>query len=139
MTTMKDINKQLIFLVEDNPAYRLVIKVVLEKLGFMVMQFENGRKASEMLHHVKPILVISDIDMPEMNGFQFFKFTRRNFSDMEIPFLFISSTASEKRKKKATKLSSFKMLNKPVSPQQLENAITKVLKNSEKEILIEKN
>lgn len=127
--------KSLVFLVEDNPAYRLVINVVLEKLGFLVMQFENGRKASEMMNHVNPVLIISDIDMPEMNGFQFFKFVKKSFFEAEIPFLFVSSTASKKKRKKAEKLSSFRMLDKPVSLQQLETAIKEILSTREKEIL----
>lgn len=132
-------NIQIVFLVEDNPAYRLVIKVVLEKMGFLVMQFENGRKASELMSHVKPDLIISDIDMPEMNGFQFFKFIRANFPNLDIPFLFISSTASKKKREKATKLSSVNMLNKPISPKDLERAIKNILVTNEKEISIEKN
>ncbi|GAB5409213.1 MAG: hypothetical protein BalsKO_15780 [Balneolaceae bacterium] len=132
-------NIQIVFLVEDNPAYRLVSKVVLEKMGFLVMQFENGRKASELMNHVKPDLIISDIDMPEMNGFQFFKFVRTRFEKHEIPFLFISSTASEKKRTKASKLSTFEMLNKPVSPQLLERRINEILKSESEEIMIGKN
>ncbi len=132
-------DKPIVFLVEDNPAYRLVIKVILEKIGLMVMQFENGRKASEMIEHIKPALIISDLDMPEVNGFQLFKFVRANYAEYEVPFLFISSTASKKKRKKASKLSSFRMLNKPVSPQELENAIKERLNATEKESSILKN
>lgn len=132
-------DKTIVFLVEDNPAYRLVIKVVLEKIGFMVMQFENGRKASEMMEHIKPDLIISDLDMPEMNGFQLYKFVRSNYGNYSVPFLFISSTASKKKRKKAAMLSSFRMLNKPVSPQDLENAINERLNVKEKESSIVKN
>lgn len=129
-------NKRIVFLLEDNPAYRLVIKVVLEKMGFIVMQFENGRKASEMIHHIKPVLIISDIDMPEMNGFQFFEYVQDNSDEFDLPFLFISSTASNKKRKKASKLSAFKMLDKPVSPHELENAINEIIGTK---VLVEKN
>lgn len=117
----------LVFIVEDNPAYRTLLVRVLQKNGYMVMQFENGRKAADMLRYVKPEIIISDIEMPQMDGFEFNEFVKENFSKYDIPFLYLSSTNCETTKKKAEKLGAMNMLDKPISSDKLKKAIKQVL------------
>ncbi|RNC80094.1 MAG: response regulator [Balneola sp.] len=119
-------NKPLVFIVEDNIAYRMLISRVLQNKGFMVMVFENGRKAADMLQHIKPKLIVSDIEMPRMDGFEFKDYVRRNFEDT-IPFIYLSSVTNEEVKERAQLLGATKMLKKPVSPDDLKQTIDEVL------------
>lgn len=120
--------KPLVFIVEDNEAYRLLISRILQKKGFMVMVFENGRKAADMLRNVKPSLIVSDIEMPQMDGFEFHDFVEKNYGDT-IPFIYLSSSTDEEVKQKAHLIGATKMLKKPVSPEDLKQAIDQVLES----------
>lgn len=119
--------KPLVFVLEDNPAYRKLISRVLQKNGFAVLLFEHGRKAADMLKYVKPTLIISDIEMPYMDGFQFNEYMKRHFPGHNTPFIYISSTSCEYMKSKASELGAINMLDKPVSTEKLKQAISYVL------------
>ncbi len=121
-------NKPLVFVVEDNNAYRMLISRVLQKNGFVVMLFEHGRKAADMLRYVRPELIISDIEMPCMDGFEFNEYVKRHFSEYNIPFIYLSSTNCDLMKNKARELGATKMLDKPVSVDKLRSTINHVLK-----------
>ncbi len=119
-------NKPLVFVVEDNAAYRILISRVLQSRGFVVMVFENGRKAADMLRNIKPSLIVSDIEMPQMDGFEFQDYVKKHYGD-SIPFIYLSSSTDEGVQKKAHLMGATKMLNKPVSPEDLTKAIDLVL------------
>lgn len=125
-----NIKRQLVFVVEDNKAYRLLISRVVESKGYVVMGFEDGEKAFEMLEFCKPNLILSEIEMPLMDGFKLSKSIKKNFPEFKIPFIFISSTSSAAVIKKAEKLSSNKMLEKPVTPDALFSSISSALEIS---------
>ncbi len=120
-------NKPLVFIVEDNNAYRMLISRILQKNGFMVMVYDHGKKAAEMLKYIRPDLIVSDIEMPGMDGFEFQDHVKRNFPELKIPFIYLSSTTCEKSIEKATTLGATDMLDKPVSVQKLRDTIYEVL------------
>ena len=136
---MKFKNRPLVFVVEDNIAYRMIIRTFLQQQGYMVMQFEHGKSAADMLKYIQPSLIISDIEMPCMDGFEFHSHVKNHFSEYDIPFIYISSTSSESTKEKATKLGATKMLDKPVSPHDLKEAISTILLKQEISIYQFKN
>ncbi len=109
-------------------AYRMLISRVLQKKGYMVMVFENGRKAANMLRNIKPSLIVSDIEMPQMDGFEFKDYVKRNYGD-SIPFIYLSSSTDEDVQQKAHIMGATRMLNKPVSPDELKKAIDQVLES----------
>lgn len=119
--------KPLVFVLEDNPAYRTLISRVLQKNGFVVMLFEHGRKAADMLKYVRPALIVSDIEMPCMDGFEFNEHVKQYFPEHHIPFIYISSTSCENNKFKAKELGATSMLDKPVSTEKLKQAINYAL------------
>ena len=123
---MADFNKPLVFIVEDNNAYRILISRVLQKHGFMVLMFENGKKALDMLKYVKPTLILSDIDMPVMDGFEFHEKVKETYSE-DIPFIYLSSTSEKDEQARATSLGAIGMLSKPVMPDTLTKSIESVL------------
>lgn len=124
MTALK---KPLVFIVEDNNAYRFLIGRILEKKGYMVLLFEHGRKAAEMLQYLTPSVILSDIEMPCMDGFEFHEYVQKFHGSKNIPFIYLSSTSRKKDKKKALQLSANEMLKKPISANNLAKAIEEVL------------
>lgn len=124
---MINLDPKIVFLVEDSVAYRIIIHRLLERNGFLVMNFDNGKDACEMLPYVIPNLIISDIEMPEMNGFEFHKFVIENYAEYDIPFVYLSTITSKKMRKKALKLGATKMLEKNISTELLEETVNQVL------------
>jgi len=119
--------RPLVFIVEDNEAYRLLIGKVLERRGFLVMMFEHGRKAVDMLQYVQPALILSDITMPCMDGFELHTYVNEKFGRVKIPFVYLSSNTSPEFMKRATQLGARRMLGKPIAPDALADTIDLVL------------
>lgn len=88
--------KPLILVVEDNKDILFSIKLILEANGFQVMTAENGEKAIEILNKLTllPEVIISDIMMPKMNGYDFFKTIFEDIRWNRIPFIFLSARSS---------------------------------------------
>ncbi|WP_040368031.1 response regulator [Balneola vulgaris] len=125
----KEKKQPLVFVVEDNHAYRILIGRILEQRGFTVMLFENGIKALEMLSFVQPNIILSDIQMPGMDGFELFEEIKLKFPEAKIPFLYISSTQSESMISKANDMGSDALIRKPAQPEELFSVINTTLKN----------
>ncbi|MFX1338559.1 MAG: response regulator [Promethearchaeota archaeon] len=88
--------KPLILVVEDNADILFSIKLILEANGFEAITAENGEKAINILNELRkpPEVIISDIMMPKMNGYDFFKTIFEDLRWNRIPFIFLSARSS---------------------------------------------
>jgi DNA-binding response OmpR family regulator len=80
-----------ILIVDDNETVRTLLKISLRGQKFDVSEAKNGLEAYQMLDQVTPDLIISDILMPQMDGFEFCRKVRENGTYAHIPFIFLSS------------------------------------------------
>ena len=80
-----------ILIVEDSPTQAEELHYILEKNGYCVVAAHNGREALDMLHTKKPVLVISDIVMPEMDGFELCRQIKGNDGLKEIPVILLTA------------------------------------------------
>jgi CheY-like chemotaxis protein len=81
----------MILVVDDEPAYRNVLRSVLQNAGYDVVLAENGEDGLKKLKESKIDLVISDIYMPLMDGIRFHKEVRALPECATLPFLFVSA------------------------------------------------
>jgi CheY-like chemotaxis protein len=83
----------LILVVEDSPSQLNYVQKLLETNNYEVLSAKNGNEAMEILtkFNALPELIISDINMPEMNGYDFFETVSENHVLNRIPFLFLSA------------------------------------------------
>jgi CheY-like chemotaxis protein len=90
------VNEKLVLLVDDEPNIRLVLSAILEQAGYRVMVAEDGFIALRRLQEAKPDLVVTDLRMPNMNGFELLTVLRSRFPD--IPTIAVSGefVASER-------------------------------------------
>ncbi|MFX1489465.1 MAG: PleD family two-component system response regulator [Promethearchaeota archaeon] len=86
----------LILLVEDDPNILKYLKMTLELNECKIVSAINGKEGLKVLSELKtcPDLIISDIMMPEMNGYDFFNAVSRNPNYYHVPFLFLSALDS---------------------------------------------
>jgi len=83
-----------ILVVEDSTEVRRAVVQALEMEHYTVHQAEHGRAALKKLEAMTPDLILSDINMPLMNGIEFYKELRKNPSWTPIPFIFITANDS---------------------------------------------
>jgi CheY-like chemotaxis protein len=80
-----------VLVVEDDPAAREVVRRALERDGWIVFEADNGRSALESLKRAAPDLIVLDLMMPEMDGFEFVAELRRSESGRRIPVVVVTA------------------------------------------------
>ena len=83
--------QNVILVVEDDPAVLEGISISLMQAGYLTVTAGNGAEGLEQLKEVKPDLILSDIMMPTMDGYEFYKALRTDPSWQLIPFVFITA------------------------------------------------
>ncbi|MEB3356307.1 MAG: response regulator, partial [Synechococcales bacterium] len=92
--------------------------------GYQVLQASDGVEALSYLHqHPQVNAIICDIEMPQMNGFQFLNQTRNSATFAHIPILMLTSRTSPKHRQIALELGATGYLTKPYSPKTLLSAL----------------
>ena len=76
-----------VMVVDDESSMRKVLKEALEREGYVVIEADGGKEALVLMQEIQPDLVILDIKMPEMDGFQVLEHIRRI---SEIPVIMLS-------------------------------------------------
>ena len=120
-----------ILVVDDSAAMRRTLALSLEKAGYRVMQAKDGKEALDQLQQSSNIsLVICDIEMPNMNGFEFLGQRRRYPELTNIPVAMLTSRSNEKHQKLATHLGANAYFTKPYIEQKFLQAIKKLVEQS---------
>ncbi len=103
-----------VLVVDDSAAMRRTLALSLEKAGYRVVQAKDGKEALEQLQQLNNIsLVICDIEMPNMNGFEFLGQRRRYPEFSKIPVAMLTSRSNDKHRKLATHLGANAYFTKP--------------------------
>ncbi len=120
--------QQYILVVEDDSGVRELITNILSTAGYKILEAQNGQEALEILHHHYPgvDLIISDIIMPEMSGFDLGKKIKQRYPGVKM--LFMSGYSQELTKNSALKLTRSNFLKKPFTPADLLKKINRIFK-----------
>ncbi|MFZ5516248.1 MAG: response regulator [Candidatus Zhuqueibacterota bacterium] len=105
-----------ILLVEDERVMSILIRHNLEKEGFHIDAFENGEKAIEFCSTHVPDLIISDVMMPCMNGFELFKRIKEDERLLNVPFIFLTARAQTADILRGNAMGADDYLTKPIEP-----------------------
>lgn len=123
----REITKPIVFIVEDNDAYRVLTGRMLEQRGFLVLLFSDGFKALEMLEYIIPNIILSDIQMPGMDGFTLHEKIEDLYPNIKVPFQYISSTTEKSVIDKANSLSIEQLVQKPAKPEELSRTLKRAI------------
>lgn len=83
--------KAIILIVDDVEANRFVLKGIIEEMGYLPMLTESGMQALKVVERFHPQLIILDIAMPEMDGYEFCQIIKEDAVTRDIPVIFISA------------------------------------------------
>lgn len=117
-----------VLIVEDNEDDRRLLKINIQHQGCTVLEASDGKEALEKAINEKPELIISDILMPKMDGFELLWSLKQNEQTKNIPFIFYSAIyTGEKDKKLAMALGAEAFIEKPQEPEELYKKISEVV------------
>jgi len=102
-----------IMVVEDSPAIGDVVSLRLRKEGFDVHVVLNGFEALRDLEDVMPDLIITDINMPKLDGLKLCQAIQNRLETKDIPFVFLSSQLDDKTIQQAAEIGAKHFFSKP--------------------------
>ncbi|MBW4442788.1 MAG: response regulator [Plectolyngbya sp. WJT66-NPBG17] len=116
MESLQQIN---IFVVDDDPDTRDLLRFMLEEEGAIVTVATNAKEALSLLKKELPTILVSDVAMPEMDGFQLIEQVRELPQCAELPAIALTAYAREEDRQQAIHSGFNDYLTKPVDPLEL--------------------
>lgn len=116
-----------IMTVDDSPSMRMLLRVALTDLGYDVVEAEDGMQALERFPDEEPDLLITDINMPRLDGFGLIEAVRGDDGNRNLPILVLTTESSDEKKARARAAGATGWIVKPFHPEKLAAAIRRVL------------
>jgi two-component system chemotaxis response regulator CheY len=117
-----------VLIVEDSKAIRSMIRVSLEEVGgYLFAEAGNGFEALKTLPTRRFDLIITDINMPDINGLELIGYVKSNPTYRDIPLIIVSTEKSEEDKKRGLALGAVGYVEKPFTKEELRATVAKVL------------
>ena len=117
-----------ILIVEDSATTRALIRAVIDELGeYETVEAGSGFEALKMLPQQEYDLIVTDINMPDINGLELINFVRNNPRYNHLPIIIVSTERSEEDKKRGMALGATAYVTKPFKSSELQEIIKKTL------------
>jgi putative two-component system response regulator len=123
--------REVLLIVEDNYVLRDALEEVLALDGFKVLAASNGREGLEKMQETFPDLIISDVAMPEMDGYTFFQRVRSRSEWLTIPFIFLTARGDKEDILTGKDLGAEDYLIKPLDHKELLTTVRSRLDRSQ--------
>ena len=107
---------QTLLLVEDNEDNRIIYSTVLRHTGYTVVEAHDGVQAVALARSVRPDLILMDISIPEMDGWEATKILRRDPTTRDIPIIALTAHALADDRMRASLVGFTSYLAKPIEP-----------------------
>jgi two-component system chemotaxis response regulator CheY len=122
-----EIMSKTILIVDDSASLRQVVSIALTSAGYSVIEAFDGQDALEKLKGQKIHLMISDVNMPRMDGITFLKSVRTVPEYKFTPIIMLTTEAGEEKKKEGQAAGARAWVVKPFKPEQLLIAVSKLI------------
>jgi len=121
-----------ILIAEDSAVTRAFLVSTLEELeDFEVVEASTGFEALKQLPRRKFSLIITDINMPDINGLELINFVKNNINYRNIPLIVVTTEGSDRDRQKGMALGADEYMVKPIDPDELQTIVRKHLKINE--------
>lgn len=117
-----------VMVVDDSVSMRQLVSFALKDAGYEVVPAVNGKDAFDKLNGTRIDMVITDLNMPEMNGVDFIKKLRGKFGYKFTPVVMLTTESRETNKQEGREAGASGWLVKPFTPQQLIEVVKKFVK-----------
>lgn len=119
--------KKLIMIVDDSASLRQVVKMTLEKLGYEVIEAKDGQDALNKAKGKKIHLIISDLNMPVMDGITFIKELKKLPEHKFTPVMMLTTESQQSKMMEGKAAGAKAWLVKPFKPEQIIAAVEKLI------------
>lgn len=126
--------RRLIMIVDDSVTVRKVTTRLLERQGYDVVTAKDGIDAIEQLENIKPDMMLLDIEMPRMDGFEVLNLVRHHDLHQDMPVIMITSRTGEKHRERAFTLGVNQYMGKPFQEEDLLHNIEAFFMTREEEL-----
>ncbi len=116
-----------VLVVDDEPMARSMLRLILVRAGFEVREAEDGKAALSEVDRSLPDLMILDIMMPGIDGFEVCERLRADENTNSLPIIMLSAKTDSESVKRGLNLGANKYLTKPVGPDELTRHVREVL------------
>jgi two-component system chemotaxis response regulator CheY len=118
-------------IVDDSASMRQLITFTIKDAGYDVLLAENGRDALDKMSHVKIDMVITDLNMPEMDGITFIRELRAKADYKFVPIIMLTTESQEAKKQEGRAAGASGWIVKPFTPSQLMDVVKKFVKEGD--------
>lgn len=116
-----------VMIVDDSSTLRQVVKIALTSAGYDVLEACDGKDALSKLQGQKIHLIISDVNMPNMDGIQMVQEVKKLPAYKFTPIIMLTTEAGEGKKKEGQSAGAKAWVVKPFQPQQMLDAVSKLI------------
>ena len=117
-----------ILIVEDSATTRALIRAIIEETGdFNIVEAGSGFEALKLLPAQEFSLVITDVNMPDINGLELINFIKSNSRYSHVPLIIVSTERSEEDRKRGMALGAVAYITKPFKAQELQEVIRQAI------------
>jgi two-component system alkaline phosphatase synthesis response regulator PhoP/two-component system response regulator VicR len=116
-----------ILAVDDEPSIRRLIEVNLAREGYQMETAENGAQALAKIRANKPDLLVTDVMMPEMDGFELVKNIRMDATLADLPIIMLTAKAQDRDVLEGYQRGADLYLTKPFNPMELKQFVKRLL------------
>jgi type IV pilus assembly protein PilB len=120
-------DQQTILVVDDSSTVRSLVEFVLDADGYKVLQAEDGQQAWNILQRIKPSLVLSDCEMPNMSGIELLTRMREQTRFNDVPVILLTARKGEEDEVLGLSAGADDYIGKPVEPLRLQARIKRTL------------
>lgn len=118
--------KRTILAIDDSLTIRELVNFVLSNAGFNVVLAEDGLEGLSALGHCSPDVIITDVNMPRLDGLSFIERARAETSAKSTPILVLTTESGAEQKARAKAAGATGWIVKPFNPAQLVEAVRRV-------------
>lgn len=116
-----------ILIIDDSAVFRKIVSVHLKSAQFDLVEAIDGMDALNKLKSEKVDLIVSDMNMPNMDGITFIKNVKEDPNNKFTPIIMLTTESQEEKKKEGMQAGARAWLTKPFNPEELVNTIKKML------------
>lgn len=112
-----------VLVVDDNEENRRLLQFLLQPMGFELYEAVDGSEALEQIANVRPELVITDLRMPKLDGFELITELRSQYDRAQLPIIAVSASVSSEDREKALSLGANTFISKPFDIHELQSSL----------------
>jgi CheY-like chemotaxis protein len=128
---MKNTSNSKILIVDDSSTNIVLLEAILNGRGYQIETAQSVKEAFQIIKKESVDLILLDLLMPKVNGYDFLKELKTNESTIQIPVIIVSAVADPENKKKSIEMGALDFINKPIDIQDFIDKIEKILKKKE--------